>query len=118
MSDLRDVTGALVAFSASLTTIENHLADIVANTAQHRENMHGLRGQLQESLSRREEADRVLAIVEKWVPDFGKKLGAVSDTVGELKGQFDRLSDDVVQGFRKDRAEIRKLRGEDEITRA
>jgi hypothetical protein len=118
MSDLRDITLALAAFSSSLSSIEQHVAEAVANGAQHREGMHALRNQIQEVLLRKDEADRVLAIVEKWIPDFGKKLGSVSDDVGELKGRFEQLSDDVVRGFRQDRAKLRELEDKDEVTQA
>lgn len=118
MSDLRDLAAALSAISTSLTSIEGHVAEQVANGEQLRLGMHDLRSKVHASLLQREEADRNVEQIQTWLGDYGKKLGALSDSVGVVRARVETLADDVVQGFRADRAKLRDLAGQDEVTQA
>lgn len=116
MSELRDMAAALKSISDSLTSIESCMAETVANGVQLREGMHDLRNKLQVELLDKGKTERSVEVIQAWLGDFGKKLGELTDDVSNWRSRFEQLADDVTQGFRRDRAAIRSLRGDDDET--
>jgi hypothetical protein len=117
VSELRDVAAALKSIGDSLTSIETCLAEGVVNGVQIRESLHDLRNKLHAELVERDRVDRSVTQIETWLGDYGKKLAVLMDKVGLWESRFEQLADEVTQGFRRDRAEIRRLKGQDEVTR-
>jgi chromosome segregation ATPase len=119
MSELRDLADALGAISKSLTSIEAHVAQQVADARQLRDGMHDLRNKLQVVLTEKSRTERAVEQIEVWIGSFGKGLAAVTRDVGTARARIETLADEVTRGFREDRAAIAELGGEqDETTQA
>jgi chromosome segregation ATPase len=120
VSELRDLAAALGAISKSLTSIEAHVAQQVADARQLRNGMHDLRNKLQMVLLEKSRTDRAVEQIEVWIGSFGAKLAETTANVGAVRARVEVLADEVTRGFREDRAAIGELQGhtQDETTQA
>jgi chromosome segregation ATPase len=118
VSELRDLADALGAISKSLTSIEAHVAQGVADSRQLRESMHDLRNKMQVALIEKSRTERAVEQIEVWIGSFGAKLTSVTRDVATARSRIETLADEVTRGFREDRSRIGSLEGADEVTQA
>jgi hypothetical protein len=111
MSDLRDLTNALAAISASLTSIEGHVASQNANCEQLRLGLHDLRNSLQVSNLERDRATLAIRQVQTWMGDFSRKQSEIHEMVTNVQ-------QNVHDGHRALNARIRALEPDEEVTQA
>lgn len=111
MSDLRDLTNALATISKSLTSIENHVANLDAHGTQLREGLHSLRNALQVSGYERDRLELSLKTVQSWMGDFSHKQAEIHDMVTNLVAV---RSDDI----REVKGRLRKLEEGEETTQS
>ncbi len=102
MSELKDIHRSLEAWGAVLRAIAVRVAEQDESAKQLRENVHALNNRLAPLVLQSDEANRF--------------IGKLSDTLDRMEGQLESLREDVLQGFRKDRADIRELQEHEEKT--
>lgn len=113
MSELRDQVALEEAISESLTALEAHVAQGVADAEQLRNGMHELRGQLAVILLEREEAFRAIDEVRVFMAAFSSKLVEFDERQGNMQRS-------VSEGFRALNLRIgntERVIGVDEVTR-
>lgn len=117
MSELRDLADAFSAISKSLSSIEEHVANTVANGEQLRIGMHDLRNQVQAALLDSGEKQRAIEQVNLFMGEFSRKLG----TLESQQGLIQQGLTETFRGFRKRLSDVEaRQRGEepDEVTQA
>lgn len=114
MGELRDQVAVEEAISESLTALEGHVAQSVADSEQLRNGMHELRGQLASILLEREEAFRAIDEIRAFMGSFSRRM----DTADERQTN---LQNSVTEGFRALNLRIgnaERAAGVEEVTQA
>jgi len=109
MSDLRDITNALSVIGASLTSIEEHVAQQDSSSEQLRLGLHELRNVLQVSSLDRDQHRLQMDQIQKWMGAFARKQDEIHEMVTNIQTNLHDSSRAISQ-------RMRALEDSDEVT--